>query len=200
MKLQVSLSLLAVLVLTTVGAFELGEKTLTIDRYPDEPLQLVDLRVNGQSVKEHIAVKARYENKWGSDIVKFTENDDWYKRMSLTFRNVGQKPIYGVVAHLLFDPEGPDRKMYGAGVKSSKELWQNPLQPGEEVELIVSDFELERILQMMKAESVEVNKCKVSFSLDTAVYNEKLRWDRGRLLHPDPEVPNKWIPVKTPAQ
>lgn len=199
MKLQTSLLLVAVFVLTFLGALEVGEKTLTIERYPGEPLQLVDLKISGQSVKDQITVKARYENKWGSDIVKLTEKDDWYRRLFLTFRNVSEKPIYGVEANLFFEPVGGQRKMYGAPMKSSKELWQNPLQPGEEVELMVGDFHLDQILQVMKGESVEVNNCKISFSLDTAIYNEKLRWYRGALLQPDPEVPNKWIPVKKAA-
>ena len=199
MKLQVSLSLLAVLVLTFVGALDVGEKTLVIERYPGEPLQLVDLKVSGQSVKEHITAKNRYENKWGTDVVKFPENDDWYKRVSLTFRSVADKPIRKVESYLLFEHAG-DQKRFGMALTSSRNLYHSPLQPGEEVELTLADSDLKPILELMKNNGVEAKNCKVSFSLDAAVYSEKLQWYRGNLLHPDPEVPRKWIPVKAGAQ
>ena len=199
MKLQTNLFLPAVLAFLLVGAFEVGEKSLVIERYPGEPLQLVDLKVSGQSVKQHITAKNRYENKWGTDIVKFTENDDWYKRVSLTFRSVADKPIRKVEAYLLFEHAG-DKKRFGMELTSSRNLFQSPLQPGEEVELTLADRDLELIGQMMKSSGVDANNCSVSFSLDSAIYSEKLRWYRGALLHPDPEVPNKWIPVKAGAQ
>lgn len=199
MKSQITLSLVALLVLTFVGALDVGEKTLVIERYPGEPLQLVDLKVSGQSVKEHITEKNRYENKWGMDIVKFTENDDWYKRVSLTFRSVSDKPIRGVRSYLLFEHPG-DQKRFQMALTSSRNLSHSPLQSGEEVELTLLDRDLEAIVQIMKSNGVEANNCKVSFSLDAAVYSEKLQWYRGNLLHPDPEVPNKWIPVKSGSQ
>ena len=64
----------------------------------------------------------------------------------------------------------------------------------------LSDNEMERMLPIIKGNGVEANDCKISFSLDAAIYSDTLQWYRGNLLHPDPEVPNKWIPVKRTAQ
>ena len=199
MKLQAGLSLIAVVMLTLSVALDVGEKTLFIERYPDEPMQLVDVRVSGQSVKDRVTENARYANKWGNDVIKFTEGDDWFKRVSLTFRNVSDKPIRGVRSILLFEQVGGKNK-FQVGLTSSRNLYQTALQPGEEVELTVSDNEMERMLPIIKGNGVEANDCKISFSLDAAIYSDTLQWYRGNLLHPDPEVPNKWIPVKRTAQ
>jgi len=196
MKLRVNLLLTAALLITSTGVFGVGEKTLEIQRYPNEPMQLVDLKVSGQSVKDRIAKKTQLAGSdWFTDAVSFTENDDWYKRVSLTFRNVSDKPVLGVMAILLFKP-ATDKTLYSLQLFPSRNLRANPLQRGEEVQLNVNDdARLQSTLQIMKTAGVDVNQCEVSFSLDGVGYNEQLQWYRGKLLRPDPTTPNKWIPV-----
>ena len=75
------------------------EKALEIERYPDEPLQLVNLRIGTQSLKEHIRQKFKDpKSKLGLDRVSFKEKDDWFKRVSVTLRNTSTRPIYGIGA------------------------------------------------------------------------------------------------------
>lgn len=40
-----------------------AEKSLDIERYPNEPLELVDIKISGQSVKDKIKVKNRRDDK-----------------------------------------------------------------------------------------------------------------------------------------
>ena len=100
---------------------------------------------------------------------------------------------------MFFKPVG-ERNLYGVQLNASTDLKKKLVEPGDEVELTVNDLRLQPILEMMKQAGVDVNKCEVSFSLETAVYSEQLRWYRGLLLQPDPSVPNKWIPVNGPQQ
>lgn len=200
MKLRINLLLTAALLITPTGVFGVGEKTLEIERYPNEPMELVDLRISGQSVKDRIALKRKFPSSgWSIDSVTFTDDDDWFKRISVTFRNVSDKPIRGVSAQLLFDPPG-EGPLYGIPLTALRNLGATPLQPREEVELIISDIHLDTMLQQMKMGGADPNKSRASFSLDSAGYNEQLQWYRGNLLHPDPTTPNKWIPVNKPAR
>ena len=201
MKLRMNLLLTAALLITSTGVFGVGEKTLEIQRYPNEPMQLVDLKVSGQSVKDRIARKMQLPGSdWFTDAVSFTETDDWYKRVSLTFRNVSDKPVLGVTAIFLFKPAS-DKTLYGLQLTPSRNLRTNPLQRGDEVELtVLDDSRLQSTLQIMKEAGVDVNQCEVSFSLDGVGYNAELQWYRGNLLHPDPTTPNKWIPVNKRSQ
>src|SRR5207244_2389920 len=65
-----------------------GEKSLEIQRYPNEPLDLVDIKVNGNSIKAGVKIKSRNNiNKWGRDDVRFKEKDDWFKNLKVRLRN-----------------------------------------------------------------------------------------------------------------
>ena len=200
MKLRMNLLLSAALLIISTGVFAFGQKTLEIQRYPNEPMQLVDLKVSGQSVKDRIVKKTQLPGSdWSTDAVSFTEADDWYKRVTLRFRNVSDKTIHGVGAFLFFEPVG-ERNGFMLQLNASTDLRKKVVEPGAEVELWVTDSRLDQTLGMMKQAGVDVNKCEVSFSLDSAVYSEELRWYRGSLLQPDPSVPNKWIPVNKSSQ
>jgi len=171
------------------------DKVLEIERYPDEPLQLVNLRIGTQSVKEHIKQKFKDpRSKWGIDSVKFEENDDWVKRVSITLRNTSDKPVYGVNGYLFFKPLGFPMS-FSVALTSSKALYQTPLQPGEEIELTVTPEMLNQTLENVKNHGAEVSSAVVSFSLDKVSFSKDLQWYRGKLVHPDSAVPGKWVPV-----
>ncbi len=191
---------LAVFVLALVVGFgpvqaqEL-DKSLEIERYPDEPLQLVSLRIGTRSVKEHIKQKSRdQQSKWAIDVVKFEEKDDWVKRLSITFRNTSNKPVHGLLGQLFFKPLGFPT-MFGLPLTHSKQLNEEPLQPGAEIELSVDEKVLNRTLEMVKSQGADLRGAVVSFSLDSVVFSDVLRWNRGNLVRPDSEVPGKWVPV-----
>lgn len=196
MNWRSNLLLSAVLLVTSLGVFGVGERKLEIQRYPNEPLQLIDLRISGESVKDRIAQLRSYPNKWGTDAVSFSDTEDWYKRVSFTFKNVSDKPVRGVRAFLFF--KSADGKNFMVQLTSMRDLWHSALQPGEDVEVIMSDSEWANMQPVFQQQGVDANSCAVSFSLDTAIYGEKLWWDRGRMLHPDPAEPNRWVPVDQP--
>src|SRR5215510_661364 len=104
MNWRSNLLLSAVLLITSMGVFGVGERKLEIQRYPDEPMQLVDLRISGESVKDRIAQLRSDPNKWSTDGVSFSDTEDWYKRVSFTFKNVSEQPVRGVRAFLFFKP------------------------------------------------------------------------------------------------
>ena len=200
MNWRINVCLSTVLMLVSAGLFASGEKTLTIEGYPDEPWQLVELRISGKSVKDRIATKQQFQPEgWRLDTVSFTDTDDWYRRMLLRFRSVTDKPILGVQGSLFFKP-ATEKMLYGVQLTRSRNLHANPLQPGEEIELTVNEVDLDRTLLLMKEKGVDPRTCEISVSLDMAFYSETLRWYRGKLVHPDPTVPNKWIPVTGRSQ
>jgi hypothetical protein len=174
------------------------DRVLEIERYPDEPLQLVNLRLGTQSIKE--AIKPKFKDKiskWGTDRVKFTEKDDWVKRISITLRNTSDKPVYGLQSYLFFKPVGFPL-MFSLSLTASKELRHEPLQPGAEIELTVNQGLLNQTLEDVKQRGANLSGAVVSFSLDTVMFSEELRWYRGKLLRRDSAIPSKWVPVDQP--
>jgi hypothetical protein len=171
------------------------EKSLDIERYPNEPLELVDVKIRDKGVKEGIKVKLRENtSKWGLDTVKFKEQGGWFKHVKIKMRNVSGKPIYGIRAGLHFEQQGV-KMLFSLPMVWTKDLKSEPLQPGDEIDLEVTDRLLERALGRMKEYGVDANLSTVSFSLDDAYFSEDVKWSRGILLRRDPNNLYKWDPV-----
>jgi hypothetical protein len=174
------------------------DKALEIERYPDEPLQLVNLRIGTQSVNNRIKQKFKDNaSKWGLDRVTFEEKDDWLKRVSITLRNTSDKPVFGVQGFLYLKPMGFPM-IFSLPLTASKELRHEPLLPGAEVELTVTPGILNQTLDDLKYRGAQVSSADVSFSLDAVIFSNELQWYRGKLVRPDSAVPDKWVPVDDP--
>ncbi len=121
-----------------------ADKVLDIERYPNEPLELVDINVGVQSVKHRIKVKSRNtSNQWGKDTVRFREKNEWFKDVTVRLRNVSDQSIYGLSAALHFRSEQP-RMLFRMLFSRSRDLEREPLRPGEEIELEITDGVLNR--------------------------------------------------------
>ena len=174
------------------------DKILELERYPNEPLQLVDLRIGTQSIKNDIKLKfLDKKSMLGIDRVSFKEKDDWFKRVSITFRNTSTKPVYGITAYLYFKPAGYPM-IFSMNLTGSRALRNNPLQPGAEIELTVSPFHLNSALENLNSHGLDPSRTDVTFSLDTVMFSEELHWNKGNLIRPDPTTPGKWVPVADP--
>lgn len=175
------------------------DKTLEIERYPDEPVQLVDLRIGTQSVKNHIKLKFKdNKSKLGLDRVSFKEKDDWFKRVSVTLRNTSTQPIYGIGAFLYLKPIGFPT-LFSLPLTSSRRLRNDPLLPGAEIDVTVSPGYLAQMLEALKSQGQDASLTDITFSLDTVIFSDELHWNKGNLIRPDPNMPDKWIPVDDPV-
>jgi hypothetical protein len=178
-----------------------AERSLDIERYPDEPLELVDLHIAQKSVKNGIRFKSRDNvSKWGLDNVKFTEKESWLRNVKVRLRNISGKPIYGVSASLYFKHSGL-RRIFGAPLIQTlaRDLKRQPLQPGEEIELEVNIESFEAAVMNMRKYGLDPYDVPVSLSVDSALFGEDLQWSRGALLRRDPNNPAKWNAVDRTA-
>ena len=174
------------------------EKALEIERYPDEPLQLVNLRIGTQSLKEHIRQKFKDpKSKLGLDRVSFKEKDDWFKRVSVTLRNTSTRPIYGIGAFLYLKPIGSPA-IFSLTLTASRRLRNDPLLPGAEIDVTISRDHLNQMLDLLKSQGQDASRSDITFSLDTVMFSDELHWNKGNLIRPDPNTPDKWIPVNDP--
>ena len=178
------------------GVTQRSEKSLDIKRYRAEPLELIDLKVSEQSVKGNIQVKRRI-NGDGLDSVKFQDKDEWFRRVKVKLRNVSDKPIASITALLYFRPSTSD-PYFGVDLTPSKELQDEGLQPGEEIELTVSDQSWNQTAEILRMYGVDANKSVVSFSIDFVLFENGELWHRGGMIQKDPNNPRRWIPVEMP--
>lgn len=176
-----------------------AERALDIERYPNEPTELVSIRVSGQSLKDKVRRKSRSGiNNWGLDTVKFRERDGWVKHLRIRLRNVSGRPIYGLRAGLHFE-HASVKMLFSLPLAWSRDLKQEPLQPNDEIELEVTNLLFNRAMERMKPYGVDANSSTVSFSVDDAYFSDDLMWSRGALLRRDPNNPNQWRAVEQTA-
>jgi hypothetical protein len=176
-----------------------ADKMLDIERYPNEPLELVDINVGVQSVKHKLKIKSRNPvNKWGRDTVKFREKNGWFKHVKIRLRNISGRTIYGFAAAFHFEvPQ--QRVLFRMLLTRTRNLEREPLQAGEEIELEVSDQSLNRTKARMGRLGVDIDLSSASFSVDSALFSDNLMWYRGVLLRRDPGDANKWSADDKPA-
>jgi hypothetical protein len=136
------------------------EKSLDIPRYPNAPLELVDLKIHEVSVKAKINAKLKgHDKQAGLDNVKFREKTDWFKSMKLTLRNVSNKPIYGFTVNLLFQAENL-RMAFAVPITADRprDLRGHPLQPSQEIDLAVDAKGAQILPPCTKTESTPINR------------------------------------------
>jgi hypothetical protein len=175
------------------------EKSLDIQRYNNEPLALVDIRINEKSIRGGIKINPRNAtNHWGRDNVKFKDKEDWFKHLKIKLRNISGRPIYGLRAELRFQHPN-QRLLFGLPLMYKKKLDQEPLQPDEDIELEVNEALFNQTIDTMRQHGVEPSLAAVTLSVDSASFNDDLEWSRGKLLRRDPNDRKKWNTVDKPV-
>jgi len=172
-----------------------GEKqALDLERYGDEPLELVDLEVSGVSIKNAVKVKFRNGNN-GRDKADFTDRADWFKRIRIRMRNKSDKIIVGLQAYLYFKPLGSPL-LFSASLKGSKQLEHTVLNPGDEVQMTPDNGSLDRAINRIKDHGGDPNLAEVTFSVEIVGFSDGLQWHKGHTLRTDPGNPNRRIPIQ----
>lgn len=173
------------------------EKVMDIERYPNEPLELISLKIGEQPVKDKIGIKSR-RNQEGLDSVKFREQKGWHKRTSARLRNVSGNPIIGLRAYLYFkSPDAPTQIRLPLSL--SRMLKREPLQAGGEIDVSVADQLWEPISALFQLHGVDPDLASVTLGVESALFTDDLQWYRGDLLRRDPDNPNRWNPIDSAA-
>jgi hypothetical protein len=173
------------------------EKSLDVERYPNEPLELVELKVGEQPVKDKLTAKAR-RNDEGLDTVRFKEKEGWFKRVSARLRNVSGRPVTGLRAYLYFKSNAT-QALFRMPLMRSKTLTGGGLQPGAEIELTVSDQSWEQTADILRQSGADAELSSVTFSVESVMFGDDTQWHRGKLLRRDPHTPGRWEPAGAKA-
>ena len=202
---RLSIALAALLVLSAVvmiygtrgyaykSAAQDDEKSLDIERYPNEPLEIVDIRIGEQSVKDKVSTKSR-RNGVGLDSVKFKEKNGWFKRIRVRLRNVSGQSIYGLRAYLYFKPPTA-QNLFSLPLVRFREKKGGPLQPGDEIELLVNDQVWNPTADLFNQYGANPDAATVTLSVESVTFGDDIQWNRGHMLRRDPSYPNKWKAV-----
>lgn len=173
------------------------EKSLNIERYPNEPFELLDVKIGSNSVKSNIKEKFRDKrSQIGIDHVKFRDEDDWSKKMKIRLRNVSGRAIYGMSASLFFEHYEP-RMAFEISLDrmQHRNLKSDPLQPGDEVDLEVTDAEFSKAMARSRKFGLNPNELIPVLSVRSALFTDDFGWFGGTFMRRDPNNPQKWDAV-----
>jgi hypothetical protein len=180
----------------TRNSFAQGDddQSLDIERHGEEPLELVDLKLNDKSIKTEIRTAFRHGDD-GRDQAKFKKEADWFKHLRIKMRNKSGQTIVGLQAYLYFKPlDSPI--LFSASLTGTKQLEHTKLDPGEEIEMVPDEGSLDRAVHRIKEHGGDPNLATVTFVIGIVGFSDGLQWHKGHLLRPDPNNPQRRIPVE----
>lgn len=170
-----------------------SEKTLEMERYANQPLDLVDVKIGDQPVQDKVVIKSRNHNE-GLDAVKFKERDDWHRRLLLKVRNVSDRPITSFGAYLYFRPAGTDT-IFSLPLTRTRKTKGGSLKPGDEIDLTVGVQEEGLTRDVLRQFGADLNFASVRFAVQNVMFSDYLQWNKGHLLRRDPSDSNKWTVI-----
>jgi hypothetical protein len=163
------------------------------------PVEIVSIKLNGKAVAPGEKIKG---------------DDDWLKGVSLTVKNIADKPIAYVAIALYFEPpNGPARSVgfiLSYGVDYSRGLPRSgssplPIQPGQTVELVLTDERYPNFLHILGLGGMPRSFDVVPYYVDRISFEDdpNIIWERGYLKRKNPAVLGKFDIVeryKLPAK
>lgn len=174
----------AIVLMNLVTFAQDGDKSLNIERYGDEPLQLVGLKIGSQSITDNLQNYSRH-NSVGVDTITFNQRDGWFRNAEVKLRNISGRPIYGVSAHLFFQPS-ETKTVYRLPLAGLTQAGQGVLEPGGEITLIVTKQAWSLTEEILRYYDVDPNKSVVSFGVDVVQFSDNEQWSKGKRLRLDP--------------
>jgi hypothetical protein len=177
------------------------EKSLNIERYRNEPFELVELKIGQNSVKN--GIKSKIKNSRSQSVldeVKFREKDDWSRNVKVRLRNISGRPIYGLSASLFFEHYNP-RMAFEVPLRraQNRDLRQQPLQPGDEIDLEVIDKDFNETMTMIRQYGLNPNELLLVLGVDGASFSDDFGWRKGSFIRRNPYNPQQWDAVDTPS-
>lgn len=200
----VMLGTLVVVMLPAHGTGQGKERAIRIKPFKDQPVDIVEIKVKGLSVERD---------------QKFTADSDWLKGITVTIKNVSDKPLIyitvSVTAYYEKDgirkrtSDGRDRLAaidVGYGLRPrlpgepARSYGATPLMPGRTADLVLSELQRDELYGLLRQEDSSTDIPEVALWVDhVAWYGEDDKmWVRGRMLQRDPNNPRLWLPVDDP--
>lgn len=165
----------------STSAIQLSERTLDIERFSSEPLELVELKVGDQSVKDGVKIKSR-SNGEGLDTVSFNAEPGWFRHLEVRMRNVSGTTITGVRANLEFQFP-PAKTLYSLPLIASTRLQQGFIEPDGQVTLKVTDQAWKLHKHIFQHYDVNPDAGYVKFRVDLIQFEGDRQWSNGHMLH-----------------
>jgi len=169
-----------------------------------EPVEIVAVKVKGAAVEPER---------------KFAGDSDWLNGMTVTIKNVSDKPVVYVTisvgAH--YEKDGVRKRTsdggdyvaaatIGYGLRPylpgepPRSYSALPLMPGQTADVVFSGIKRDELFRLLRQEDASTDIPELTLWVDhVAWYGEDDKmWIRGRMHRLDPDDPRHWMPVEDP--
>jgi hypothetical protein len=193
---------LAVFIPTLNGAQQAKQRNVQLEAYKDQPVEIINVRVKGNPIKPKI---------------KFTGSRDWLDGMTITLKNVLDKPVayVSVLVGAYYERDGQRTKKrqgrdvqagielkYGAQPPRSGEMappYRAPLLPGETLDVVLSESSRNELFSLLSSENASTDIPEISVRVYEVFFtgDSETKWDAGFMYRRDQNDPQLWIPIES---
>lgn len=165
-----------------------ADKVITHVPHLIQPVEIVRTTVKGEDVKLNVKIDGA--------------GDDWLNNLSITVKNVSDKPIIFIRMYLYF----PETKATGNVMFFPIRYGQNPqtpmlagqrevLPPDQETTFVLSGQTFHRLRTFIEKRHPLNTLNKLSVQIDQVSFEDGTMWTGGDYFRPDPGNPKKYIRV-----
>lgn len=191
---RLMLGITLAMLLPTLNIAQQGKQRVVILKaYKDQPVEITAVRVKG------VAIAPRR---------KFTVAGEWLNRMTITAKNVLDKPI-AYFSVLVGAPYEKDGKRISAGIElkygaapagpgEPSPPYRQPLLPGESVDMVLSESLRDELHSLLISENTSTDVAELSIRLYEVFFegDSDTKWSTGTMLRRDPNDSRHWIPIE----
>jgi hypothetical protein len=171
--------------------------------YNNQPVEIIAVKVRG------VAVKPKQ---------KFDGDNDWLNGMTVTVKNVFDKPVayVSLLVGAYYERDGKRKQrdskdvqavvelMYGAqpaGPGDSAPPYRAPLQPGETLDLVLSERKRDELYSLLAEDNASTDVMELTVRVYLVFFegDSETKWKTWRMLRRDPNDSRQWVPVKANA-
>jgi len=156
--------------------------------YPNQPVEIVGLRIDGKVANLNEGVKVEAET-------------EWLKGLSWEIKNRSNKNILSIDLYVMFPDTQANGPIfvcpmhYGNDPKATAGSGSvEPLKPGDTAGFAISNGIYSGIKKHLESRMslAEVNHVRVRPEL--IVFDDDTAWSMGQEMHRDPDKPSRWVP------
>jgi hypothetical protein len=188
------------------GSGQQRERTVQITTSKNQPVDIVAVKVKGASVEAD---------------KKFSSDSDWIKGMSVTLKNVSDKPVVYVTVLVLAYQEKDAKRMktsdgrdmavgttlmYGVRPRLPGEpplsYSATPLMPGQTTDLVLTETRCNELYSLLRRSDSSTDIPELDLRIEeVSFYGEtETMWRNGFKLRIDPNRPGAWLVVDDPPR
>lgn len=168
--------------------------------YKDQPVEIVDVKVKKTQIKPNRS---------------FIEGSDWLNGMTVSLKNVSDKPIayVSVLVGAYYEKDGKRIRKEGMDVQAGIQLkygaqpprsretaphYEAPLLPSETVDLVLSERLRDELYSLLKAENASTDVTEATIRVYEAFFeaDSDTMWSTGFMLRRGRKDPNTFVPVE----